>query len=200
MTTIELYYPTPGLPFDSAAWVAVDPANRANTQILQADNGDGSYSTWMNITNNKPYYPCIKKFASPGTNFGTTTSVRNIFLARLAETYLIRAEAEINSGDAASAASDMNVVRARSKASPITASQATLDFLLDERAREFAGEYQRWYDLKRTGKLTTYVPMYNPDVPSVSYMQGNDGQYKTLRPIPQNAINLDKDITQNPGY
>ena len=201
MTTVAIYYPAPGIPFDSNAWVDIDPANRANTLILNPDNGDGSYSNWMNVTNNMPYYPGFKKFASPGTIFNATSSVRSIFLARLAETYLIRAEAEINSGDAASAASDINVVRTRSNASPITASQATIDFLLDERARELAGEYHRWYDLKRTGKLTTYVPMYNPDVPDASYMKGNDGQYKTLRPIPQNAINLNgATVTQNPGY
>ena len=202
MTTVELYYPTPGTTQAQVdAWIAVDPANRSNAVIQWADDGDGSYSNWMSITNNMPVYPCIKKFASPGTIFSTTSSVRNIFLARLAETYLIRAEAEINSGDAASAASDINVVRTRSNASSISASQATIDFLLDERARELAGEYHRWYDLKRTGKLTTYVPLYNPDVPDASYMQGNDGQYKTLRPIPQNAINLNgASVTQNPGY
>jgi len=202
ITAVELYYPKPGTTqAEVDDWVAADPDNRANTLIQWADNGDGSYTNWLSGNNSMPVYPCIKKFASPGTNFGTTTSVRNIFLARLAETYLIRAEAEINTGDATNAAADINEVRLRSNASPITAPQATIDFLLDERAREFAGEYNRWYDLKRTGKLITYVPAYNPDVPSASYLQGNDGQYKTLRPIPQNAINLNgASITQNPGY
>ena len=202
MTTVAIYYPTPGTTQAQVdAWKAADPANRSNAVIQFADNGDGSFSNWGSLVNTMPVYPCIKKFASPSSIMGATTSVRSIFMARLAETYLIRAEAEINAGNATNAAADINVVRARSGASPISASQATIDFILDERAREFAGEYQRWYDLKRTGKLTTYVPLYNPDVANAAAMQGQDGQYKILRPIPQSAIDLNgAAITQNPGY
>jgi len=55
--------------------------------------------------------------------------------------------------------------------------------------------------LKRTGKLVQYVSTYNPDVPSESNMKGNDGKYKILRPIPQDAIGLNSAvIVQNPGY
>lgn len=54
---------------------------------------------------------------------------------------------------------------------------------------------------KRTGKLVQYVSMFNPDVPSDANMKGNDGQYKVLRPIPQDAIGLNSAvIKQNPGY
>ena len=216
ITTVALYYPRPGTDsLQVKAWIAADPANRANAYIAYADGGLGHYNNgnfngnyigadgtgWFSLTNSMPVFPHIKKFDCPGTIFSTTSSFRNIPLARLAETYLIRAEAEINSGNTTAAATDINVVRTRSNASPITASQATIDYVLDERAREFAGEYQRWYDLKRTGKLTTYVPMYNPDVPNVSYMQGTGAQYKILRPIPQSAIDLNgAAVTQNPGY
>ena len=202
ISAVAVYYPIPGTTQSQVdEWIAADPTNRTNAYIQWADDGDGSYSNWLSSMNSMPVYPCIKKFASPGTIFNTNSSVRNIFLARLAETYLIRAEAEVNTGATAAAASDINVVRVRSNASPIAASQATIDFILDERAREFAGEYNRWYDLKRTGKLTTYVPLYNPNVPDASYMKGNDGQYKILRPIPQSAIDLNgAAVTQNPGY
>jgi len=92
-------------------------------------------------------------------------------------------------------------VRTRASASLITESDASIDYILDERAREFAGEYNRWYDLKRTGRLVQYVSNYNPDVPSESYMMGEDGYYKILRPIPQDAIGLNTaTIKQNPGY
>ena len=92
-------------------------------------------------------------------------------------------------------------MRTRASASLITESDASIDYILDERAREFAGEYNRWYDLKRTGKLVQYVSTYNPDVPNTSNMKGNDGNYKILRPIPQDAIGLNGvTITQNPGY
>ena len=44
--------------------------------------------------------------------------------------------------------------------------QLTLDFILDERARELGGEQQRWFDLKRTGKLLERVKAYNPECES----------------------------------
>ena len=99
------------------------------------------------------------------------------------------------------AKNDINVVRTRAGAATINESEATIDYILDERAREFAGEYNRWYDLKRTCKLVQYVSAYNPDVPSEANMKGSDGQYKVLRPIPQDAIGLNSaTVVQNPGY
>lgn len=147
-------------------------------------------------------YPCVKKFSDPDQPFNTTGSRRDIFLARLAETYLIRAEAYIKlGGKLTEAKNDINVVRTRAGATAITEANATIDYVLDERAREFAGEYNRWNDLKRTGKLVSYVTANNPDVPSDATMKGNDGNYKILRPIPQDAIGLNSaTITQNPGY
>ena len=120
----------------------------------------------------------------------------------MAETYLIRAEAYIKLGNKQTdAKNDINVVRTRASAPAITEANATIDYILDERAREFAGEYNRWYDLKRTGKLVSYVVANNPDVPNEANMKGTDGQFKVLRPIPQDAIGLNTaTITQNPGY
>jgi hypothetical protein len=200
ITNVMYYYPKPGATqADVNSWVAADPTNRTNAVVVWPGAGG---ITWQNSTLDKSF-PCIKKFSDPSSsaNFSTTSSTRNIFLARLAETYLIRAEAEINANDPTDAAKDINVVRARAGAAPITPSQATIDYVLDERARELAGEYHRWEDLKRTGRLTTYVPLYNPNVTSASYMKGNDGNYKILRPIPQSAIALNGvTVTQNPGY
>jgi hypothetical protein len=79
----------------------------------------------------------------------------------------------------------------------ITAADVTLDFILDERAREFAGEQLRWFDLKRTGKLLDRVKALNPDV--ASKIQS----YHTVRPIPQSqldAVTNRSEFTQNPGY
>ena len=76
-----------------------------------------------------------------------------------------------------------------------------IDFILDERARELAGEYVRWTDLKRTHTLVEYATKYNEDGIKESAMIGPDGKYKILRPITQAAIDLNQaKVTQNPGY
>ena len=197
---VLMYYPKPGATqADVNAWIAINSTGRSKTTIKWPTTG--TVNNWEKSDLDKDY-PCIKKFSDPDAPFNTTASRRDIFLARLAETYLIRAEAYIKLGNKQTeATNDINVVRTRAGATVITSASATIDYVLDERAREFAGEYNRWYDLKRTGKLIQYVSTYNPDVPSESNMKGNDGKYKILRPIPQDAIGLNSAvIVQNPGY
>src|SRR5205085_1079599 len=73
--------------------------------------------------------------------------------------------------------------------------QLTLDEVLNERARELAGESMRWFDLVRTHKLVERVKLYNPDGGA------NVRAFHALRPIPQTQI--DRTTTpfpQNPGY
>jgi hypothetical protein len=75
--------------------------------------------------------------------------------------------------------------------------QINIDFILDERARELAGEQLRWFDLKRTGKLLSRIQTMNPD--ASPYVQPFD----LVRPIPQTQIDAvtNKDVfKQNPGY
>ena len=77
----------------------------------------------------------------------------------------------------------------------ITASQATLDFLLDERSRELGGEQMRWFDLTRTGKLLERVNKYNPQAAAAIKATS------VLRPVPNEQINLTSNkFPQNPGY
>lgn len=198
---VQYYYPKPGsTQADVDAWKAVNPEKRDSARVLWA-TGDGvTYKGWE-LDNFDKYCPAIKKFSDPDAPFSTSgTSSRDIFLARVAESYLIRAEAYIKNGDAALAAADINVVRSRAGAYSITGSQATVDFILAERARELAGEYGRWYDLARTGKLVEYVSQYNSQVAEAD-MKGEDGSYKILRPIPAQALELNEaEFPQNPGY
>lgn len=146
----------------------------------------------------------LKKFDdATRPTFNEAQSARDAFVIRLAEMHLIVAEAEFKLGNTAKAAQYINNVRQRAalpgKVADMTIlpTDITLDFILDERAREFAGEQLRWYDLKRTGKLVERVAKYNRA--ATPYIQA----YHNLRPIPQkqiDAVTNKSDFTQNPGY
>jgi hypothetical protein len=162
------------------------------------------YNTTTGAVTQRNYYPSLKKFKdSTRTSIAEVQSVRDVFLIRLGEIYLNAAEAEFNKGNLDSAAYYLNVVRKRA-ALPgkttdmtITASKVTLDFILDERARELGGEQLRWFDLKRTGTLLTRVKALNPD--AAAFIQ----PYHVLRPIPQSqldAVTNKSVFKQNPGY
>jgi hypothetical protein len=115
---------------------------------------------------------------------------------RLSETYLLLAEAQWMQDKASEAASSLNVVRGRANASLVDAADVTLDYILDERARELIGEEDRRVTLVRTGTLIDRVKAHNPV--TAPYIQNHN----MLLPIPQTQIDLNKDaeLTQNPGY
>jgi len=130
-----------------------------------------------------------------------TQGQKDYILMRLADAYLLRAEAKLKQGDAAGAAEDLNVVRRRGAvpgqeaAMEIGAGDVTLDFILDERGRELIGEGHRWMDLTRTGKLVERVRLHNPQA------SPNIQDFHVLRPIPQTQIdNTLGGYPQNPGY
>lgn len=169
-----------------------------------------TYPTWKQDFANvggSGKFPMVWKFHDPDAAFhGNTTnytSTRDIFLFRLAETYLIAAEAYLQSGDNGTAAERINTVRRRAAipgneaAMEIGAGDVDLDLVLDERAREFIGEYKRWMDLKRTGKLMERTLEHNNLAKRESQLQ----EFHLLRPIPQSVIDRDTgEFPQNPGY
>jgi starch-binding outer membrane protein, SusD/RagB family len=123
---------------------------------------------------------------------------------RLGEIYLIAAEADVGLGNTSEAASFVNVLHQRA-ASPahkndynVTAGQMTLDYIMEERERELAGEHNRWYDMVRPGAdyFVARVKKYNPHAINVVAKH-------VLRPIPQSQIDgviLGPKYPQNPGY
>ncbi|MFV0506534.1 MAG: RagB/SusD family nutrient uptake outer membrane protein [Bacteroidales bacterium] len=115
---------------------------------------------------------------------------------RLAETYLLLAEACVRQGEYADAAAAINEVRSRAGAMPITAAQATMDYVLDERARELFAEYPRRLTLVRTDMLLERVKKFNEI--SAPLIQS----YHKYIPIPQAVIdaNTGADFPQNEGY
>jgi hypothetical protein len=156
------------------------------------------------IPTQRKFYISLKKFKdSTRTSVAEAQSARDAYVIRLAEMYLIAAEAEVNIGKTDSAAYYVNIVRTRA-ANPgrvanmqVLPAQMNIDFILDERARELCGEQLRWFDLKRTGKLVDRVKNLNPD--AAGFIQPTH----MLRPIPQtqlDAVTNKAVFKQNPGY
>lgn len=143
-----------------------------------------------------PYPRKIEGIALAGATSGRTFV--DIALFRLAETYLLRAEAYLLKGDKVKAADDINVVRGRANAKPVLPAQVDIDYLLDERLRELLVEEPRRKTLYRTGKLQERVMKYNGLALTLSTFKPKH----VLFPIPQAFIdaNIGKKIEQNPGY
>ena len=149
------------------------------------------------------HYVTLNKFDDPTrSSINEAQSARDVFVIRLAELYLIAAEASLQLQNPGDAAKYINVLRTRA-AKPgkvadmqVSAGQMTLDFILDERAREFAGEQIRWFDLKRTGKLLERVKAYNPNALNIK-------DFNLVKPIPRtqiDAVSNKDEFSQNTGY
>ena len=160
------------------------------------------YRVYTPKTYSNRIFPSLNKFEDPfRLSVNDTRGSRDYLLFRLAETYLIATEALMRDGRPADGLPYLNAVRRRA-AIPgheaemeRTVDQLTLDEILNERARELAGETMRWFDLVRTHTLLARVKAYNPDA------KNNIQPFHVLRPIPQNQI--DRTTTpfpQNPGY
>jgi hypothetical protein len=137
-------------------------------------------------------------FLQPNRSGGGITH-KDWYALRFAETLLLRAEAYIDLNKPDLAAADINKVRERSEANPVSPANVNIDYLLDERARELYGEEWRLIILRRTGKLIERTLKYNdnPLCPG-AYID----QHNFRWPIPQAQIdlNIGADFPQNPGY
>jgi len=123
-----------------------------------------------------------------GNLYYRTAGTDPAFLIRLAELYLIRAEARAQNNDLVGAAADLNAVRARAGLAATTAATKA-DLLLaieNENRLEFAFEDHRWYDLVRTGRAATVLAITDPN--------------KLLLPVPYAELLIDANLQQNPGY
>lgn len=210
---VGYYFPTPWEVADTAAWRAAQPELRRYTVIVppSAETWGGEGTALGDFAT-----PAVKKFDDPSSVFSNEgSSTRDIFIARLSETYLIAAEAYYMAGDIGTAVDRLNEVRDRAGAEPITADRLSgnnlslnpdlntgIHFILDERARELVGEYYRWFDLARTKTWVERASLYNPVIEPEDFV-GPDGKQRLLRPIPSEALVLNEALTpenQNPGY
>ncbi|WP_319480309.1 RagB/SusD family nutrient uptake outer membrane protein [uncultured Draconibacterium sp.] len=154
---------------------------------------------------NQYIFPFFMKAASPNDHYtdlsraGGGVNHKDVYAIRLAETYLLRAEAYLGLSESGLSADDINEIRERSNATPVEANDVTIDYILDERARELYTEEWRMLTLMRLGKLVERVRTYNnnPGNPGLSIQD-----YQNLWPIPQTEIDLNTGavLEQNPGY
>lgn len=166
---------------------------------------DGTFTN-IELDTLRQYYPYIRKIdgAAFNNDILSGNTAKDFSRMRVAETYLLRAEAYFRKGDLVSAATDINTIRSRAKAINIAAQDVTEDFILDERARELLVEEPRLRTLIRMGRLVDRVRKYN-SAPSVAGGVSSGAtiqDFNKFWPIPQKVIdsNTGAKFQQNPGY
>lgn len=163
--------------------------------------GEEIKKEWLTSANDtmSSYFPRFFKFGTDKHINGIPDNgfVPDWYVFRVAETYLLRAEAYMKEGNLAAAVDDINKVRSRVNARLIDVSELDIDFLLDERTRELLGEEQRFMTLSRMGKVYERTKKYGRNHSAATIQE-----YNNLLPIPQSAIdaNLEAELKQNPGY
>jgi hypothetical protein len=172
------------------------PAGKKLGDLVTFDPAASNFITMTTIN----MYPTVTKFdfgvqgrGGPETYLGMDKDRAQY---RLAETYLLLAEAKLLNNDKAGAAIALNAVRSRSKALSVSGAEVNMNFILDERARELYGEEFRRITLARTGMFLERVKAMNPQV-AASVADKNK-----FFPIPQTVIdgNPGAKFPQNPGY
>ncbi|MDI3520068.1 MAG: starch-binding outer membrane protein SusD/RagB family [Anaerophaga sp.] len=211
---------------DTAIWLpGVETGYNTNAHVKRiftpSEYFGGENSEGLSI------YPALTKFNDIDRPSTQDPSVRPIVIYRLGETYLNAAEAAMYLNKPGEAHDLVAVIRERAAYDPdrsstenaiaaqrlvnripvLDGSDDARNWLLDERARELAGEFVRWYDLTRSrtesGK-NQLVARLNDHLPAMGYpvpASGNVEDYHALRPIPQEQIDLTtNEYPQNPGY
>lgn len=139
----------------------------------------------------------IKKYQDPISTIGF---IPNVPILRLPDAYLIAAEAEARlNGATAIAYGFINKIRTRAGLPDLTeglSKDAFVDAVIQERAWEFFAEGDRWYDLTRTGKFLTVIPKAVNDVYPTRNVQAKNKYF----PIPQDEINANPKLVQNPDW
>jgi starch-binding outer membrane protein, SusD/RagB family len=203
----------------------IDVGGTRKYSVINCDEWGGGYNivNGVGVSGFPSGEPHMWKFWQPGIAYGDAFGTFNESIFRSAEAYLIAAEAIVKgatggklgaaevyynkvldralgtnrANDPQCALFPENIKSQDAVSYRATASNINVDLILDERARELLGEYDRWFDLKRTGKLVERVLRYNPWAKKSNTIK--DIHY--LRPIPQNEIDLSSPkMSQNTGY
>jgi hypothetical protein len=142
----------------------------------------------------------FRNVTSTGANGSNSDFVDTDYpLFRLADVYLMYAEAAVRgSGNKAQAVTYVNQLRTRAGVSSITQTDLTLDFILDERARELYWEGWRRQDLIRFGKFTgeSYKWQWKGNTHDGSAI----ADFYSLFPLPEDQLKMNTNLNQNTGY
>ena len=188
---------------DIPVYTSGDPATALPTEGGKAKSdvyGDARYKSEK--IEGRRSFPGIKKFLDDQYEEDYPTfdiSHRDIMVLRLAEMYLIKAEAELaTGGDALKTINQLRAARAIAGKDNSISGTVTIETILKERAIELCGEYQRWFDLKRTHTLIDHVKKYNAQA------SGNIALKHYYRPIPLSELESvtnrgDVAVTQDAG-
>lgn len=176
-------------------------------QLLNAfEPDDQRKAVWADSTTNSlvanppeiTYYPFKYTLGVPNAEMGAPQP-QYYMVFRLAEAYLIRAEARANgaTGGQTAAIDDLNEIRKRAGLTSLVQNlnqQQVIAAVAQERRIEFFAEWgHRWLDLKRTGQGNTVLSVIPGKQPWL-------GDYQLLYPIPSSEISIDHFLIQNPGY
>lgn len=216
-----IYFPVPTDP-KFKYWTESD---KAKVKYLVFNFPTGNPDNWSNDEYFKASYQStsltsrtflpVWKFKDATTQYlesGASSGTRDIYVFRLAETYLIAAEAAVKLNKNADALTNLNSIRGRAEKVANGLKYAagtivTIDMILDERALELFGEVSHWNDLQRTGKLIERVRTHNWDAMNITGgipTQLTQGATKyLLRPIPLawlNSLENQDEISNNTGW
>ncbi|NQX39617.1 Starch-binding associating with outer membrane [Pedobacter steynii] len=201
--TLKEFYDTFNLPGDirNATWLAGKQFLADGTTKILNGSAQLDFTPEIVLTNTETMdvgpevngisrgVRSIKFYPDPNTNSGTRFQNNDMPIFRLADVYLLKAEALLRTGGSmAEVVGLVNKVRVRAKAGEITT--ITLDGILEERGRELAWEGWRRNDLIRFGK---YQGKWG-------FKAGNEGASRDIFPIPATELVLNKNLKQNTGY
>jgi hypothetical protein len=162
-----------------------------NSLYNSFETGDLRKSNWIKAnTVTGQLYPYPYKYRV-GRTTGAITENSVVF--RLAEMYLIRAEANANTGNLNVAINDLNVIRKRAGlgvTSAVDKSSVLLAIEKERQAELFCEWGNRWFDLKRTNRAAQVLGPSKVNFKSTS----------VLYPIPVSELNANPNLTQNAGY
>jgi hypothetical protein len=201
--TYEYGFYTNGMPaaITTAPNTAYSVLVSMNSQLLNAfETNDARYSNWVRSTVYTPAGGTPVTYYFPNKYKSNTGGAERTAIVRLADMYLVRAEARARQNNitgANSAATDVNTIRARAGLAATTAATQTtiLGAIAKERQIELFSECgNRFFDLKRTGAIDSVMNVVAPQ------KGGSWSPFKQLWPIAQSETDLNGNLTLNPGY